>query len=720
MISKDDSAPVETQNNNLKAANISNEDMANVLDDARASAAHTANFAQPLNPEPIRDEQVPSPHSLSDEIKSAAPTEKELQSAPVQTIFKKVTIGRSSSVNKPKTRLNESKVTSFNSTADNLSSVDSPGKPNAKESDEYGNEASSENNHAVKNPKAADVSEKTSASDASLNKTETIPTNSSVTQSQDFSSGETDKTGENESHGGFNIDQINLLKNFKELLSRGAFAGSGYTVNNFYYGDNIFGDSTKMDFGENNDFGDININKNDGASPENTGLISTVLSLSDYDAIFKYIDENRQSPYCSLLITLAIFDYCQYDLVCEEAKTLYMIITDSETKTVDKNGSAVVITREPFDISRQEAVKKFAVYIHKNNIITHGGRILTDFIRFSAEDHALNILRCVYSEFIELRDKITRYIIGLIRSELIVMYSAAIKVLKKTCVYNPEYFIKTALFNLYMDKSMTSDIAIVELLCSIAEYSKNTDGAEMYLNSISGSDRDVHYYVIMLLLSKNLLYKREKIAKLAEPMIWELIEQPRLALIYKRFNMMIPEKENYLNNISAFYLIGDRYAEYFIAFVHILYDILNKMKKNDERITLVYYVTMLFIKADFIESQRSAKDKAQYQDMVFIRLVLRDGDTKMKLIYLWNQLLTHVQFKKTAYQYIEEYLLLRDGFIDDDNEYKKLEYFFIVLAQDNDLKRNIINFLKNLFARPKNSIKIARKISEKLEAGFRS
>lgn len=44
-----------------------------------------------------------------------------------------------------------------------------------------------------------------------------------------------------------------------------------------------------------------------------------ILDLSDYNAVYNYLKEQQENPYCSLLLVLSIFDNSQFDLVCQEA-----------------------------------------------------------------------------------------------------------------------------------------------------------------------------------------------------------------------------------------------------------------------------------------------------------------------------------------------------------------------------------------------------------------
>lgn len=189
--------------------------------------------------------------------------------------------------------------------------------------------------------------------------------------------------------------------------------------------------------------------------------------------MYTYLKEEQQNPYCSLLIVLSIFDNCQFDLVSEEAKIFYNILVEEYREIINDKGEKAVMKRAPFEISRQEASGNFGVSFYQDMLITHGGRFLTSFIGFSSEEHSFNVLRCIYSEFVTLKDKVTAFLTKLICSEKVTLYVAAINTLKKICDINPEYFISKIVVRLIQNKSIPSDIAVAQVLCSIAEYSKN-------------------------------------------------------------------------------------------------------------------------------------------------------------------------------------------------------------------------------------------------------
>ena len=139
---------------------------------------------------------------------------------------------------------------------------------------------------------------------------------------------------------------------------------------------------------------------------------------------------------------MAIFERCQYDLVCDEARILYARLADDQQPGVagQNNAEQTGVKKEPFDISRMEAVSNFAAIIYKDGLVTPGGKFTADFIRFSSEEHSLNVLRCIFSEFIELRDKVAAYLLQLVRSEKIVLYTSTVSALGSLCVIDAEYF----------------------------------------------------------------------------------------------------------------------------------------------------------------------------------------------------------------------------------------------------------------------------------------
>ncbi len=498
---------------------------------------------------------------------------------------------------------------------------------------------------------------------------------------------------------------VELVKNYEEIAQNGRFTPTNVTIYNVT-GDIYNDSSTNSSAGHDNNFNDsVCIGANQLAQGEAVNGQAS-LDISDYKAVYRYLKEQQQNPYSALLIVLSIFNNSQFDLVSQEAKLFYNLNTEEEKNINDE--------KEPFEISRQEAVSNFGIRFYQDMLITPGGRFITSFIGFASEEHSLIILRCIYSEFVILKDKVTIFLTKLICSEKITLYIAAINTLKKICDINPEYFIQKIIARIIQNKSIPSDVAIAQVLCSIAEHSRSEYRADKYLAIIPNIDKDIHYYIITLMMCKTLYYKRDKIGKLIRPILWELINQPRLQNLLNKLEMDLPEEENFINNIDLFFNIGNRYAEYYIALIIELYKILKRMKRTDSRREFVHFIALLFIQEDYNESCLNTYNPKKFKDMVFIRLVLRDRETSDNLIFLWVEILKNRRLKKAAEKILEKYLMLRNDFVDEETEYLKVEYFFLKLAGEERIRNNIIFFLRNISTRPKNPISLAGKIYKKI------
>ena len=513
----------------------------------------------------------------------------------------------------------------------------------------------------------------------------------------------------------FTKNNAELLKCIEPILASYKNTAPNITINNIS-GDSVSGSAQKFDFGKDNIFeSDVTIGSNSNSPDEiRTTNSNATIDLSNSKAIYEYLKANQQSSYCSLLIVLSIFENCQFDLVCEEAKILYLILSEEQREIVNDKDEIKIIYREQFEISRQEAIEKFAVTFYQDNLITFGGKILTSFIGFSSSEHSGNILKCVFEEFISLRDKITAYLTKLICSEKIILYAAAINVIKKTCYINPEYFITGIVVRLLQNKSIPSDIAIAEILCSIAEHSKSTYNADKYLGFISEGNKDIHYYIITLLMCRTLSFKRDKIGKLINPILWELIKQPIIESLYNNLDLELHEKKDFINNIDVFFNIGNRYAEYYIALVTELYNIMISFKKTDTRRYFVQCTTLLFISEDYKASCLNPEKSDKFKDLIFIRLVLRDSETAKKIVFLWSELLKNKDISPFVKQFLENYLTDRDNKNTTENEYQKIEAFFLKLSTIESVKNTLLFFLNNLSTRPKNKLQIARRIYLKI------
>lgn len=504
---------------------------------------------------------------------------------------------------------------------------------------------------------------------------------------------------------------VDLIKYLPDILEKCHMFPQNLTINNIS-GDSYSGNAVNDSAGHDNIFEQA-VSFHSESKCENSVCENkkSEVDLSDYKAVYEYLKTQQCNPYCSLVISLSIFDNSQYDLVCEEARLLYEMLVDETYIVTTSEGEKTKVHRDAFEISRQEATSIFGIRFYQDTLITFGGRIETDFIGFSSNEHACNILRCVFKEFLVLKDKITGFLTRLICSEKIILYAAAINALKNLCDINPEYFISKIVVRLLKEKSIPSDIAVAQMLCSIAENSKNIYSADKYLNFISKVDKDIHYYIITLMMCKTLAYNRKKIGKLIHPIIQELISQPGLQLLLNSMKMDLPVEDDFINNVDLFFNIGNRYAEYYIALVSELYEFLSNMKRNDGRRDLICFVTLLFIKEDYNESCLSTNDEKKFVDMIFIRLILRLKDnTANKLVYLWSEILRNKKFKVIGERYLAGYLSQRNRVAISDTEYRKIKFFFLKLAETDTVKGKTQFFLKRLYTHPRNRIDLAGKI----------
>lgn len=507
---------------------------------------------------------------------------------------------------------------------------------------------------------------------------------------------------------------LETLKCISSILARGKNMTDNITFNQIIYGDNISGNAQKIDFGENNDFDSVSIGGQNSSNETAPGEKKAKIDLLDAKSVYKYLKENQQSPYCSFLIALSIFTDCQYDLVCREAEILYKMLVEEQRDIINSKGEHEIVKRESFEISRQELLENFGVRFYQNYLITFGGKFLTGFVGFSSDECSVNILHSIFLEFISLRNKIAAYLTKLICSEKISLYAASVVAIKKICNINPEFFINGTITRLLENKTILSDIAISEILCTIAQNSGSTYNADQYLKGIYRKEKDMHYYIIILSMCRTLALKREKIGKLIRPALLELTEQACMKIILKDFRPDLPEEEDFVSNIGIFYNIGNRYAEYYMAIVLELYGMLEKVKRTDPRRDFIHLIFFLFINEDYNESCLNTTKPEKFKDMIFIRLVLREEEISDKLIFLWAELLKDRCFSSAAKHCLDQYLCARDKNNLDEIEYKRIELFFRKLYRTARIQSTVALFLKNMATRPRNCNRIARRIYEKI------
>jgi len=543
----------------------------------------------------------------------------------------------------------------------------------------------------------------------------------------------TETTENTEANDSVSIDNLNITKNSADILrnAQSLFANASKFSGNINLkdvddsiientqisGDYVSGSGKKVDMGSGHMFfSDVYVMAGGEAKPNDTLKIESQIDLDDSTKIRLYLKEHQDSPYCTLLIVLSVFENYHYDLVCDECFLLYPMLAAEQREVLNAKGETIIKKRDDFEISREEAVEIFSIVFFQDKLISHGGSsIKTTFVGFSSEDHSTNILRCIFEEFISLRSKVADYLISLICSDSgrVVYYVAAINAIKKICDINPEFFINEIVVKLYEQKSIFYDIAVSEILCSIAKYSESIRSADQYLGFVSSKERDVHYYIITLLMSRTLKYKRNKIGHLMRPILRELLKQPRMEFLFRNLTGEFPEEDDYINKIDLFFNIGGRYAEYYIALVIELEYIISSFKKNDGRRDFMQFISLLFIQEDYRESKLSAKNPAKSKDMIFIRLILRDEEVVTSLVNLWGELLKNPKLSKFAKKFLDDYLVDRSGAITDE-EYERLETFFVRLSYSKRTRDTIKFFLNNLATRSRNKVIIANKIREKI------
>ncbi len=495
------------------------------------------------------------------------------------------------------------------------------------------------------------------------------------------------------------VELVKLLENFLHLVN-------GFDLNvkiDNMYGDIYSGNSSNKGAGRNNTY---NIPDYGAYSQNNFGSAVTngSVNLSDNESIYNYLCKNRNTPQCAFLISLAIFDVCQYEVVIKEAQILY-------EKYILNNIPYSKKTRNlyGFEASRLELKKLFGVEYVKGQAITKFP-VEVDYVKFSLQQHAYNVLECVFNETIGIKNAVTDFLIYLVTSDYMVLYSNAITAIKKIGEFISHDSLAKIINALIKKETIASDLAVAHILGSLPRLPDRQYNPETFLENFLYANKNIHYHIASLTLCKLLHCKKDVIKQNFSPVLDALINQPELEIILEHMNMVLPEEENYINNISLFYNIGNRYAEYFIALVENFAQQLRGTKRFDEHRNLILMIVLLFFKEDLNESCVDVPaDSDSFSDMLFIRLVLRkDIELRKNIIYLWSELIKSNIFGKECKKILKSYLLKRDGNIKDDVEQRKLNLFFKSFSYDQYAYKRVIDFLARLSTERNGSLELAK------------
>ena len=116
--------------------------------------------------------------------------------------------------------------------------------------------------------------------------------------------------------GSISKSGVELVKNISEVLDNGSHTSINITINDIK-GDNYNDNATNSSAGHDNSYNEaVCIGAAQAVIKESVSE-TVILDISDYSAVYKYLKEQQQNPYCSLLIVLSIFDNYQFDLVSQ-------------------------------------------------------------------------------------------------------------------------------------------------------------------------------------------------------------------------------------------------------------------------------------------------------------------------------------------------------------------------------------------------------------------
>lgn len=330
--------------------------------------------------------------------------------------------------------------------------------------------------------------------------------------------------------------------------------------------------------------------------------------LEDEDQISRWIGEYYETYSFAFIISCAVFNCLPYNWIIEAADELYGTFQIEEQQKGSKNVST-------------NFLKKFGAEIVPGEINTYTGKIKVDVIRLIEEQYQEKILKYIWRECPQLRDKIVLWLKKYCVRSRISMSRQAMAVMGCLAYWDYFYFLNNMTKMILHDKNILTDMIIAQVIVVLNKYGEYSENINNLMRKWNKED-NVHYFLVNLFICAELTEKRDILEETISLYIDGLIEELR----EKREN-------DYSKNIYDFFSSGMRAY----TFYRILVEKIHNLACDASALSEKEKICQLFLRLFAVDVNIMRADNKE--DALFVRLCFVDDckhNIKYKMADLWK------------------------------------------------------------------------------------
>lgn len=446
--------------------------------------------------------------------------------------------------------------------------------------------------------------------------------------------------------------------------------------------------------GNNANMQDIDLQKENDLKadqePQNTD-IDVKCFIANRSKLMSWFTKHYEDYEMAFVIALAVFEKMPYLWVYTMAEEFYALL-ESPSKDIHPVKEKMANTNR---------INSVGGKIYHSIVYNHTGKTEEVFICFQGAGYSQNVLECVWSEYIFLRENLIQWLAGYISDK---NYSKAIRAIKALALFAQldfDYFNREIIPKLFTRKSFLSDYAIAQILLQVyhnEKYQKNIENIYMHWAKLP----DIHYLFTALIIGTENKWPQN---------VMEIAIERYLERSIQEINSGM--NKEYIEMLSHFFSIGQRKAIYFKAIVSVLYEKLKMYqgrKYRPLRISVgISFLLLLYI--DDSQSNIDIQNPEKHKDMIFVKMCLINNDaadTTLKLRQLWKFIWTCKELRSNTKDLLEKYLYQYGGCSTQQITYLKKFLYCFLDAEDG--KRNMDYFLRKIAMQRKHPVIVAEKV----------
>lgn len=344
---------------------------------------------------------------------------------------------------------------------------------------------------------------------------------------------------------------------------------------------------------------------------------------ADEGILTDWIYENYEKYIMTFLLACAVFEKHPYSWIEEAANQLYDLWIFE-----NKEERRVVPTKKLEELG---AIKC------EGELNTHAGVVKVNIIQMKEESYCSRILKVVWQEFPQLREKIVVWLKSYIFGKRLLMSKCAVQVMGKLACMDYHYFMGEMLKLLFQEPSISTDVLAAQVLLFLnkqEEYEENVINMLRNWNNCN----DIHYLLTTMIVCVAL---REKS---------DIMEAAIHKYLQKAFEGVEKEEENtYLQYIYDFFACGMRKVGFYRILIEWMCEKLNENTSITRKQNVVGFFLRLFA-ADICLMRYEVGE-----DAVFVKLCFADQAISNEICFLWQNVWRCWDYRKTFYVILGEY-----------------------------------------------------------------